>query len=260
MEIPLLQGRNFRKGSEADEETILVNQTFSDQFFKEEGALNQVVKVGDNRRTIVGIFPNLVDDVYVDSEQTPVILHFRDTTSYPFLITKVKHASKEEVEAEVRNIWNDLIDRPYDGNWQKDLAFGSAVRDSNNLKQIFLAMAILGGFLSIVGIFSLAKLNIAKRIKEISIRKVLGSSLKSLILTINKSFFIVLTIALFTGGALGYFISDMVLQMVYRIYVDVSVLTSVGAGAFIILLSVFILTTSTLSPAKSNPVVGLREE
>ena len=121
-------------------------------------------------------------------------------------------------------------------------------------------MAILGGFLSIVGIFSLAKLNIAKRIKEISIRKVLGSTMKGLILTINKSFFIVLAIALVAGGALGFLVSGMVLQMIYRIYVDITPVTSIAAGTFVILLSVIVLTASTLTPARSNPVLGLREE
>ena len=87
-----------------------------------------------------------------------------------------------------------------------------------------------------------------------------GSSIKDLILIINKSFFIVLSIALLTGGALGYLVSDMVLQMVYRIHVEVSPITSALAGIFIVVLSVMILTSSTLAPAKSNPVLGLREE
>ena len=260
MEIPIISGRNFRGGSVADEDAILVNQEFAERFFKDQEALNQVVKIGEGRKTIIGIFPNLIDDVYIDSEEVPVILHYRVADQFRFLIAKVNHASKQEVEAQIKTIWNDLVDRPFDGSWQKDLAFGSAVRDTDNLKQIFLAMAILGGFLSIVGIFSLAKLNIAKRIKEISIRKVLGSTMKGLILTINKSFFIVLAIALVAGGALGFLVSGMVLQMIYRIYVDITPVTSIAAGTFVILLSVIVLTASTLTPARSNPVLGLREE
>ena len=262
MGLPISRGRAFKNNSIGDEKnSIIVNQEFADQYFDGNDPINQVVKIGDDQKTIVGVFQNLVDDVYTNAEDVPTVLHYRVNDTFPYLIAKVERGSREEVEDQFQAVWDELIlDRPYDGSWQKDLAFGSAVRDTENLKTIFMAMAILGGFLSIVGIFSLAKLNIAKRLKEISIRKVLGSTLKDLILTVNKSFFIVLIISLFTGTALGYLISEMTLSMVYKYYVDISIFTSVLAGSFIVILSALILTSSTLNPAKSNPVIGLRDE
>ena len=146
------------------------------------------------------------------------------------------------------------------GSWQKDLAYGSAVRDTENLRIIFMAMAILGGFLSVAGIFSLSKLNVAKRVKEISVRKVLGSSLNQLLITINKSFLYVLAISLILGSVLGYLISDAVLGLLYKYYVDVSPLTSLVSGLFIGIVTTFILIVSVSTPAKANPAIGLRDD
>ncbi|MEO9869819.1 ABC transporter permease [Ekhidna sp.] len=261
MEVPITLGRSFISGSEADEQnSIIVNQEFVKQYFGNENPLNKVVKIGDDRKTIVGVSANLIQDVYLDSEDKPAAYLYSEVNQYRFLIAKVGSGDKGEIESKFKAIWSEEVDRPYEGSWQKDLAYGSAIRDTENLRVIFLAMAILGGFLSVAGIFSLSKLNVAKRIKEISIRKVLGSSMKQLLIKINKSFFYVLSISIFIGCALGYLISEMVLSMLYRYYVIVSPFTSLASGLFISTVAIVIITLSVVTPAKANPVIGLRNE
>lgn len=261
MELPILLGRSFINGSKADQENaIIVNQEFVNQFFEGKDPINAEVKISEKKKTIVGVYATTIHGVYVDSEPQPSVFIYNDATEYPYLIAKVSNGDKTEIENQFKAIWNQEVDRPYIGSWQKDLAYGSAVRDSENLRIIFLAMAILGGFLSLAGIFSLSKLNVAKRIKEISVRKVLGSSMKQLLVSINKSFFYVLFISLILGCILGYIISDTVLGLVYKYYVDISPFTSLASGLFIGIVAVFILTLSVISPAKANPVIGLRDD
>ncbi|MEP1034224.1 FtsX-like permease family protein [Ekhidna sp.] len=261
MEVPITLGRSFITGSELDQQNaIIVNQEFVKQYFENKNPLNQVIKIGDQRKTIVGVSANLIQDVYQNAEDTPAAYLFSEATEYRFLIAKVGSGDKTEIESKFKAIWSEEIDGPFGGSWQKNLAYGSAVRDTENLRVIFLAMAILGGFLSVAGIFSLSKLNVAKQIKEISIRKVLGSTLKQLLLKINKPFFYMLSIAVIVGGALGYLISEMVLSMVYKYYVAISPTTSLLSGMFITLVAVLIITLSVMTPAMANPVVGLRDD
>ncbi len=261
MEVPITLGRSFISGSEADEQSaLIVNQEFVRQYFKNENPLNKVVKVGDERKTIIGVSANLIQDVYLDSEDKPCAYLYSEESQYRFLIVKVGSGDPIEIENKFKSIWSEEVDGPYEGSWQKDLAYGSATRDTENLRIIFMAMAMLGGFLSVAGIFSLSKLNVTKRIKEISIRKVLGSSLNELLLKINKPFLYVLSIAIIVGSALGYLISDMVLGMIYRYYVSISPLTSLICGLFISIMAVIIITLSVMAPARANPVVGLRDD
>ena len=261
MEVVIVNGRGFIEGSEADvENSILVSQEFARRYFDGNDPLNEVVKVGGVRRTIVGVVSDFIDDVYQDSEQVPTVISLDESPSLRHLIVKVTHGDLEETDEKLKEIWSGIIDRPYFSRLQSDLALGTAGRDTRNLQKIFVAMAILGGFLSIVGIFSLAKLNVARRFKEISIRKVLGATVKELLMTINRSFVFVLLIAMFAGSALGYLISDAVLGMIYNIYVDVSAFTSLLSGVFIVSFSLIMITVAVLSSANSNPVVGLRQE
>lgn len=261
MELPITLGRSFIDGSEADQEnSVIVNQAFVRLFLDSENPINKEVTINDKKKTIIGVFANVIHDVYIDSEDQPSVFTYRDTNEYPYLIAKVNYGDKSEIENQFKAIWSEEVDRPYEGSWQKDLAYGSAVRDTTNLRIIFMAMAILGGFLSVAGIFSLSKLNVAKRVKEISVRKVLGSSLNQLLITINKSFLYVLAISLLLGSILGYFISDAVLGLIYKYYVDVSPLTSLASGLFIGIVATFILIVSVLTPAKANPAHGLRDD
>ncbi len=261
MDVGVVGGRGFIEGSEADQrETVLVSQSFADRYFGTEEPIGQLIRIGGDRKRIIGIVADIIDDVYEDSELRPSVFALTTDENIRHLVVKVNSGQVEAVNEKLKEIWSTHLDKPYAGGLQEELALGQAGRDSRNLQKIFIAMAILGGFLSIVGIFSLAKLNVAKRIKEISVRKVLGASLKELLYTINRSFVIVLSIALIVGSALGYLISDGVLGLIYKYYIDVSAMTVSISGIFIVILSLITITSAIVAPANANPVVGLREE
>ena len=261
MDISIVGGRSFIDGSEADQkESVLVSQSFAERYFSDNEPIGQLIKIGGDRKQIVGVVAEIIDDVYEDSELRPSVYSLTDDKNLRHLVVKVNSGDLEDVDAKLRAIWSKHLDKPYDGQLQEELALGEAGRDTRNLQKIFIAMAILGGFLSIVGIFSLAKLNVAKRIKEISVRKVLGASLKELLYTINRSFVIVLSIAMIVGCGLGYFISDAVLGLIYKYYIDVSAITISISGVFIVVISLLIITGAIVAPANANPVTGLREE
>jgi len=261
MEVNMISGRGFIEESDADQsESILVTKPFGDIYFNGKDPLHHVVKIGGERKTIVGVVADIIDDVYEDSEPSPTVFSLDRNADLRHLIVKASGENLTEIEDQLKYIWSQNIDKPYDGTLQEDLALGDAGRDTKNLQKIFVAMAILGGFLSIVGIFSLAKLNVAKRIKEISVRKVLGATIKQLLYAINRSFVIVLLISLVVGCSLGYFVSDAVLGLIYKYYVDVSMVTIAISGFFILILSLIAITGAVVTPANANPVMGLRQE
>ncbi len=261
MNVTITTGRGFIQGSEADHrKSILVNQEFARQFFGGENPINEVVQVGGISKTIVGVTADIIDNVFKSSELRPIIFALDEREELPHLVVKTTHGNLQEINDRLRSAWSEQIDEPYPGQFQKDVSIGNGATQSDSIYKVFLAMAVLGGLLSIIGIFSLAKLNIARRTKEVSIRKVLGASFKQLILTVNRSFTAVLVAALVFGCGLGYFIADFVLGMIYHYRVAVPLLATMGCGVFIIAMSLIIITSAVLVPAKSNPIVGLRVE
>ncbi|MEO9871995.1 ABC transporter permease [Ekhidna sp.] len=260
MEVRIVAGRNFLKGGGNEKGTILVSQSFANQYFEGENPINKVVKIEGERKTIVGITVDVIDDVVKAAELLPTVVALSAEEDFRHLIVRTSNEDLNEVEDQIKTIWKQYIDQPYTGVLQADFALGTAGQESKNLQKVFLVMASLSGLLSIIGIFSLAKLNVAKRIKEISIRKVLGSSLSDLLLTINKSFTITLVLALTLGTGLGYLITNAVLDLIYKYHVEASLLTSLLSATFIIVVSLIMISSIALVPANSNPINGLKDE
>jgi ABC-type antimicrobial peptide transport system permease subunit len=261
MEIQITSGRTiWGANGQTEQNTILVSQSFADQFFKDQEVINQEVKIDGENLTIVGISVDIIDDAVKAAQHMPTVIALSQESENEHLVVKVLHGDVKHVEDQLKAIWKKYIDKPYAGFLQTDFALGSAGQDTKALHKIFLSMAILSGFLSVIGIFSLAKLNVTKRNKEISIRKVLGASLNELLLTINKSFAIILLVAMVTGSALGYLISNAVLDAIFKYHVNASLATSLLSGIFIIILSMIMISGVAFVPAHSNPVNGLRED
>ncbi|MEX2234119.1 MAG: FtsX-like permease family protein [Cyclobacteriaceae bacterium] len=82
-------------------------------------------------------------------------------------------------------------------------------------------VTILGGLLSAAGIFALASLNIAKRTKEIGIRKALGATVNNIVGLLNKEFVVILLIAGIFGAVGGYYATNYLLSSLYAYHIPV---------------------------------------
>ncbi|HYC84122.1 MAG TPA: FtsX-like permease family protein, partial [Chryseosolibacter sp.] len=130
--------------------------------------------------------------------------------------------------------------------------FGDVV----NIVGVIAGLAIL---ISCLGLLGMATYTIETRKKEISIRKVLGSSNRALVLLLSKGFLMILIIAATIGIPLAFLLNNFWLQfMAYR--------TSVGLGT--IATGVLLLTalgaatigSQTLRAAYTNPAENLKNE
>ena len=262
MQVSFAQGRDFIEGSSNDlENSVIVNQEFVEKYFPGNDALNQVLKINGQRRTITGISGTLVlDEVYHDNRKEPMVFLMTDEASYNSLVVKVALDDKKEVERQLGEVWAGLIDRPFNYRWQTDVSVGDTINDSATLKTLFQWLAILGCFMSVIGITSLASLNVAKRTKEISIRKVLGATISQLMLSINKPFIRVLGLSLICGLLMGYFVTEAILDSIYKYHLSINVFSGLPLGLFIIAVALIMTSIAILKPATSNPTVGLRTE
>ena len=102
-----------------------------------------------------------------------------------------------------------------------------------------MVIAFLAIMISCLGLLGMATYTTETRIKEISIRKVLGSSNKSLIILLSKGFVGLLCIAILIAVPSAYFLNNLWLEHVaYHTSFD---LTVIALGVF--LLAVFGVAT-----------------
>jgi ABC-type antimicrobial peptide transport system permease subunit len=166
-----------------------------------------------------------------------------------------------ETQKYLEATWKELFpDKPFESQLQGDLVMGESREINGNLEKIFLFITLLGGVLSVSGIFALASLNIAKRTKEIGIRKALGGSVQSIVTLLNKEFVIILLVAALAGSAAGYFLINALLDELYAYHIPVGTMSVIGCALLIFVVGIATTSTTILRAAAINPVDTLRNE
>jgi putative ABC transport system permease protein len=113
--------------------------------------------------------------------------------------------------------------------------------------------------ISCLGLLGMATYATETRLKEISIRKVLGSSDQALVLLLSKGFLSLLLMAVIIAVPLAWFINNLWLERIaYRTELGFNV---IGLGvAILVVLGILTIGSQTLRAAFTNPVDSLKNE
>jgi putative ABC transport system permease protein len=129
-------------------------------------------------------------------------------------------------------------------------------------KQAGAMVAVIGGLsllIACLGLFGLAAFVMARRTKEIGIRKVLGASVSSVVRSLSKEFMRLVLIAFVLAAPIAYWLANEWLQdFAYR--VSVSWWMFAVAGGITVLIAFITVATLAIKAAEANPVLALRNE
>jgi ABC-type antimicrobial peptide transport system permease subunit len=125
---------------------------------------------------------------------------------------------------------------------------------------MFIYISVLAIVISMMGLFALVSLNIARRTKEIGIRKVLGARVLHIINLVNKEFVRLLIAAGLIASVSGYFAVKALIASIYAYHVGFSVTPFVLAAFAVFLIAVLTVGSQVLKVATANPVDSLRYE
>lgn len=261
MGLRFLEGRSFNMDNASDqEEAIIVNRAFIEKTGLTD-PLEKNVILHDKKRVIVGVIENHVDNLYRSKESDPFVFYPTGKNQYFTLLVKTEKIDVPETQKYLEQTWKRIFpNKPFESQLQEDLLLKGSKETNANLEKIFLFITILGGLLSASGIFALASLNIAKRTKEIGIRKALGASVPNIVALLNREFMIILLIAAVLGSVGGYYLTNALLSELYTYRIPVGLVTVSLCALLIFLIGIFTTSSTILSAARSNPVDTLRSE
>ena len=126
-------------------------------------------------------------------------------------------------------------------------------------QRIIQASSFFAILIACMGLFGLSAINAINRAKEISIRKVLGASLKDIVSALSKSFLMMVTISILIAVPVAWWMMNKWLEdFAYRIDISWWMFLVVGLAA----LSIAMATVSyqAIKAALANPVKSLRSE
>jgi len=140
-----------------------------------------------------------------------------------------------------------------------DQEFEKLYHSERRLGKMFLYFSILAVLISTLGLLGLASFMAGQRTKEIGIRKVLGSSVLSILLLLSKEFVKWVVLANIIAWPVSWYVMSHWLEnFAYRTTIDWWVFVLSGSIAFMIAL--LTVSSQALKTALSNPIEALRYE
>ncbi|MEQ9300959.1 MAG: FtsX-like permease family protein [Cyclobacteriaceae bacterium] len=256
--IQLTEGRLFQENYESDDQKVVVNQLLVNRL-EIEDPIGRTFKVDDIRYEVVGVVSDFHFDDF-DSNMVPTVFKVAEPEDYRYLALKVREGTTHETHDFLQAQWLAIApELPFRGGFQEDVFDGYYEYMASGSK-FMRAVGFIGILLAGLGLYGLVTLNVSGRVKEFSIRKVLGARVSSVAAQISKQYAWLCVVSLIIGLPLSYYWCSLLLETFFVYHMPMNL-----SGAFIamfILVSVLVgvLAIQVRKVAKSNPVNGLRAE
>lgn len=270
--INVVQGRNFSEENTSDKNrAIIVNKALADYFGWEHPIGKRLPGPEFEDHEIIGV----VENFHYESLHTPVAplvmtmspkLLFSgvnnvslSNSASPRYSLKINSADLSATMAQVQQRWEKISrGAPFDYTFV-DQALDSQYRREQRLSQIVTSGSILAVVIACLGLFGLASLMIARRTKEIGVRKVLGASSPNIVLLVNKEFTKLVAIAFVIAVPIAWYAMSRWLQdFAYK--VDISLWIFLTAGLITLLVAWLTVSYQSIKATMINPVESLRRE
>lgn len=261
LNLELIAGNNFSdEPGQKSERFIIVNETFLKNFRLGDplDAVGKTVLVADSiQLSVKGV---VKDFLFKPAEYNlePMMLRY-DTEQLAILNVAVSSGGVMKTAAELENIWKKLDPiHPFEGKFYKE-QIQSMFAEMQEVIWVVAFIAFLGITIACLGLLGITMFMVQSKVKEISIRKVVGAGPASIVRILSRSYIQVMLFSFLIGIPIAGILGNIMLQTINQ-HINLSVGLFIPGLLIITLLSVLTIGTQTLKAAFLNPVKGLREE
>ena len=260
----LIAGKNFalrpKKGEESE---IIVNEQVLKRFgiAKQDPlkALGEEVIVDKQKLTIVGVLKDFHYGTLSDKIE-PVMFRYTSDEPGGYLNVKIHSTNLPATMAAVEHAWKE-IDKvhPMAALFYED-RIEEAYSQFSVMAKVIGFIAFLAICIASMGLFGMVVFTTETRLKEISIRKVLGANEGSLIYLLSKGFLLLLTFSALIALPATYLFFDQVVLTSFAYHQPIGWMELFTGAIAIGLLAFIMIGSQTLKAARSNPAEVLKSE
>ncbi|MCB0686709.1 MAG: ABC transporter permease [Saprospiraceae bacterium] len=250
-------GRTFSVDFKTDDRKYIVNEKALEIMNMDaEQAIGKKFRMWDGEGTIVGV----IKDFHFKPIQQPIdpmVLRYQKNGQYAVIRTSA--GKTDQVISALEKISQKLNPAyPFDyGFLDQDLA--NLYQSEKILGRLVKVFALLAIFISCLGLFGLSAFLAERRKKEISIRKVVGASVTSVVILLVKDFTKPIWLAMILALPLGFWIVNKWLEnFAYHTPLHWWVFMLACISAWVIAL--FTVSFETLRAAFAHPSKALQNE
>jgi putative ABC transport system permease protein len=272
LNIKLTAGRNFSNDTPSDKRrAIIINQAFADVYGWTDPIGKQIPGKNFEDHEVIGV----IEDFNYASLYTsvaPLVLAMdplvvfngieninTDNSLIPKLIIRLRPGNTAVAIDQIKGVWDKMTGGEEFGFTFVDQALAAQYRNDQNLGKIVTIATMLAIFIGSLGLYGLASLAMQNRIKEISIRKVLGATERSLLMLLSKDYVYLILISLLLSVPITwYLVSSWLSTFEYRITIGPDVFLL--AGGISLLIALMTISYQAIKTAWSQPAESLKYE
>eukprot|EP01037_Dinobryon_pediforme_P003770 gene3770-3817_t len=260
--IKLVSGRDFMPG---DSGKVLINQTLARRLnINEQHAAGArlYTHYGNNPESFVTVAGVMKDFNYnsLHNDVRPFMLVYNNNVSdLSCMVVSTNSGDYKTLLTQMGAVWKkDMPSVPFEYSFL-DSEVQKQYETEIVLSQIINSFTLVAILISCLGLFGLAAFSAEQRSKEISIRKVLGSSVSGIVQLLSKDFLLLVLVSFVIATPIAWYGMNKWLQaFAYRI--PLSWWMFGLAGFLALLIAMLTVSFQAIRAAIANPIKSLKAE
>ena len=209
-------------------------------------------------KLVVGVLKDYHQTSLYD-EIEPLIIYL--AKNYDYIFIRTEQGDVRQSVGSIEKGWKEIFPNNSFEYAFLDQDFNSQYKADEKRSQIFTMFSALTVFIACLGLLGLSAFTTEQRTKEIGVRKVIGASVKSLVILISKEFFLLVGIGTILAFPVAWYFTERWLQnFAYRIELQQEWPTFLVSTSLAFFLTLVTVGYHVIRAASSNPVKALRDQ
>lgn len=257
LQVNLKDGRNFNQNIVADSvQEVIVNEAMLKRLKWKDRTVG-LVEINGKNIPITGV----VKDFHLRSlhNQIEPLVLVRTRFSGDNLVVRISPQNISATLALVKETYNEVVPgQPFEYQFL-DQTFAKQYESDERKGSLFLTFSGIAIFISCLGLYGLTTFTAHQRTKEIGVRKVLGGSVRSIVMLLSGDFLKLIIFSIVAATPVAWYVMHKWLQQFpYRITVEWWVFVVAGTAA--IAIAICTISFQSVKAALMNPVKSLKSE
>jgi len=259
--IPIIAGRTYSRSYTTDSaQSMVINEAAAKLYgyTRPADAVGKKFDQWGRTGTIIGVVKDFNFRSLHQSVE-PLTLRYGYPDNLNRISVSIKADNIAATLAHLKTTWNQTVpQRPFLYHFL-DESFSAQYEADQHFGQLFTFFSLLAICIACLGLFGLSTFTAQQRVKEIGIRKVLGSSVSGIVMLLSKDFIKLILVAMVIAIPLCWWAMNTWLQgFAYRMTIGPVVF--IEAGAIAVAIALATISWQSIKAAIGNPIQSLKNE
>ena len=209
--------------------------------------------------TIAGVVKDFNFESFHKPIQPVVFVHTKDFQAFRYFSFKLVSGRLDETIGEIEQLWKKVFPNdPFVYNFT-DERVAVVYQTELQLKKASVIASVLILVIILTGVVGLVSLSLARRTKEIGIRKVLGASVSNILLLVSTEYLLIMSLSFIIGIPVSLIFGRQWLDT-FAYKVNLGWWEFAIPIVFLALMTLLLVVAQSVRTSLSNPVTSLRHE